>query len=218
MPTKLFSTTPIIKHSLATPLTNIIFNSELAIENLNQQHSYCPKSEINNVILNAQYIKSLLFLGEKNKSYLFSPEKAIFELIKMNEGTQLKKGLVSRISLPFKKYLSGNKLLFQEVLVCLINNAFESYQKATRHKMVFLSAISQSRNCLISVVDAGTGMNWWEVNLAQLPFNSQKKKHSGLGLFFVKQTIEKEFQGKLKISSTKNKGTKIELTIPFYKQ
>ncbi len=216
MQTKLFSTTPIIKHSLATPLTNIIFNSELAIENLNKQHHYCPKNEINSVKLNAEYIKSVLYLSEKKQTYIFSPEKAIAEIIMMNDGSKLKQSLVSRISLPLKKHLLGNKLLFQEVIVCLINNAYESYQKNIKNKLVFLSAISKNDCCAISIVDAGKGMSWWEKNLAQLPFSSKKPHHSGLGLFFVKQTIEKEFAGKILINSIKNKGTTIELKIPFY--
>lgn len=217
MPKKLFSTTPIIKHSLATPLTNILFNSEIAIENIKSKNSYCPQNELNSVITNAKYIKSLLYLTEKQQKYIFSPQKALFELIKMNNQTKLKQSLVSRVSLPIKKFINGNKLLFQETLVCLLNNAFESYQQNTKNKLVFLSAIEKDNNCLISVVDGGKGMNWLEKNLASLPFNSNKNKHSGLGLFFAKQTIEKDFHGKLSIKSKKNKGTTIEVTLPFYR-
>lgn len=218
MPAKLFSTTPIIKHSIATPLTNILFNSELAIENIRKNKTnYCPESELSSVMMNAKYIESLLFLSDKQQTYLFSPQKALFELIKMNDQTKLKKSLVSRVSLPFKKFLVGNKLLFQEILVCLLNNAFESYQKNTTNKLVFLSAIEENEKCLISIVDGGRGMNWWEKNLASLPFNSTKQKHSGLGLFFAKQTIEKDFKGKIIIKSQKNKGTTVEVTLPFYR-
>lgn len=217
MPTKLFSTIPIIQHSLATPLSNILLNSELAVENIDKNNIYSPKAELDKVILNAQHMKSLLSLQEKNQSYIFSPQKAISELIKLNQNSKLKKSLVTRVSLPLKKYLQGNKLLFQEVLVCLINNAYESYQKHSRHKMVFVSITKKNKNCLINVVDGGCGMNWWEKNLSSMPFHSQKRKHSGLGLFFVKQTIEKEFKGKMTIKTKKNKGTTIDLLIPFYK-
>jgi K+-sensing histidine kinase KdpD len=217
MSSKLFSTSPILKHSLATPLTNILFNSELAIENINRQTTYCAKSELNRVMLNAKYMKSLLLIQEERNNYIFSPQKAVLELIKLNDGAKIKTGLVSRIALPVKKYLQGNKLLFQEILVCLINNAYESYNQKIKHKMVFLSVLEKRNNCLISIVDAGKGMNWWEKNLASMPFHSQKNKHSGLGLYFAKYTIEKNFNGKISIKSRKNKGTTISLSIPFYK-
>lgn len=217
MSAKLFSTTPIIKHSLASPLTNILFNSELAIENIKNQNNYCPHNELHSVILNAQYIKSLLFLTETEQTYLFSPQKALAELIKMNNQTKLRQSLVSRVSLPVKKFLLGNRLLFQETIVCLLNNAFESYQQNTNNKLIFLSAIEKENNCLISVADAGQGMTWLEKNLASLPFQSRKNQHSGLGLFFAKQTIEKDLQGKIVINSKKNKGTTIEVTLPFYR-
>lgn len=217
MPTHLFSTAPIIKHTLATPLTNIITNSELAVENLQLKTSYSPETELQKVILNAQYMKSVIMLRETKQQYIFSPLKAIQEIIKINHSSKLKKGLVTRVAIPIKKHLTGNKLLFQEMIVCLLNNAYESYKRKTTHKMVFFSATDHKKNCKITIVDAGKGMNWWEKNLSTYPFQSLKKKHSGLGLYFVKQTLEKDFNGKLSIRSQKNKGTTISLSLPFYK-
>jgi K+-sensing histidine kinase KdpD len=217
VPTHLFSTAPIIKHSLATPLTNIITNSELAVQNLQLETSYSPETELQKVLLNAQYMKSVIMLQEKRQQYIFSPLRAIQEILQINHSSKLKKGLVTRVAIPTKKHLTGNKLLFQEMIVCLLNNAYESYKKRTLHKMVFFSATDHKKNCKITIVDAGKGMNWWEKHLSTYPFKSLKQKHSGLGLYFVKNTLEKDFNGKLAIKSQKNKGTTVTLSLPFYK-
>lgn len=211
---RLFSTVPIIKHSVATPLSNILLNAELAVNNLHykdSEHSYQP---LQRVLLNAQYLQTLLTLHEKKYVYIFSPQKALEELLLLNEGAVLKKSLVTRITLPPKTHIVGNKLLFQEMITCLLNNAFESYFKQTPQKMVFLSATQQENFCSFSIVDAGKGMNWWEKRWAFIPFRSLKENHSGLGLSFVKHSLEHDFQGKLQIHSQKNKGTTITLLFP----
>ncbi|NCN45684.1 MAG: hypothetical protein COU63_03185 [Candidatus Pacebacteria bacterium CG10_big_fil_rev_8_21_14_0_10_36_11] len=214
----LFSTTPILQHSLATPLTNILSLSELALENIKQENLYKPEQELQRVLLNAKHMQSMLAFRDRQQRYVFSPQKAINELLCINDQTRIKKNLVTRIVIPANKFLCGNKLLFQEIVVCLLNNAHESYNKKTKHKLVFLSAINKNSNCLLSVVDAGKGMNWWEKQMALKPFSSFKQNHSGLGLFFVKQTVEKEFNGSVNIRSKIKQGTTIELSFPYYMQ
>lgn len=210
----LFSTAPILKHSFATPVTNILLNSEIAVKNLRQ--AVPAKSEIylQRILLNAKYLQSVLKLADTNCPERFSPQAALQELITLNEGTQLKKSLVSRIFLAPNCRLTGNKLAFQEMAVCLLNNAFESYQSQQTQRLVFLSAVQKENAVELSVADGGRGMNWLAQKLSTTQAYSTKSDHSGLGLYFVKTTLEHEFGGRLLLRSRLRQGTTITLQFP----
>ncbi|HCR81224.1 MAG: Histidine kinase,tetratricopeptide repeat protein,histidine kinase [Candidatus Pacebacteria bacterium GW2011_GWB1_47_8] len=212
---RLFSTAPIIRHSFATPLTNILLNTEIAAENLYQSAPDVSQLYLNRVLLNARYLQSVLKLSDAADPTAFSPSQALHELIALNEGTQLKRHLVSRVVLPADCQLTGNKLVFQEMIVCLVNNAFESYQPKRHYKLVFLTAAQQTQTINISVTDGGKGMNWLSTRLSVTPLYSTKRDHSGLGLYFVKKSLEQEFSGQFQLYSRPNQGTTIVLRFPL---
>lgn len=213
--THLFSTAPVLRHSFATPVTNILLNTEIAVENLRAHPSALY---LQRTLLNARHLQSLLRLSENPQPEIFSPQDALHELIALNEGTKLKEVLVSRLFLPPSLRLKGNKLAFQEMAVCLLNNAYESYEKRHPHRLVFVSATHEKTNFHLSVADGGRGMSWLDKTLCTTHRYSTKQNHTGLGLYFVKETATKEFRGKLDIYSQKSRGTTITLRLPLYRQ
>lgn len=212
---RLFSTLPVIRHSFATPLTNIVANAEIAAENLRRARSNSvSEMYVQRVLLNAQYLQNALKLADEPPE-TFSPRTALAELIQLNEGTQLYRHLVSRIFLPETCYLAGNQLAFQEIAACLLNNAYESYLSHQKRRYVFFSALANTAQLTLSVIDGGKGMDWFSQKLSTLPFYSTKKKHSGLGLHFVKRTVEREFGGHFYLRSQRGRGTAITLRFPI---
>jgi signal transduction histidine kinase len=212
--TRLFSTVPIIRHSFATPLTNILMNTEIAVDNLNRLQPETSEIYLKRVLLNAQYLQSVLKLSEPGQSPNFSPKTALQELIALNEGTQLKQHLISRIFLPAIFKLAGSKLAFQEAIVCLLNNAYESYRARQKRRLVFLSAVLGEQALHLSVTDGGQGMNWLTQKLSTTQLYSTKERHSGLGLYFVKKTVEQELHGRFQLFSRPLHGTTVALTFP----
>lgn len=212
---RLFSTAPILRHSFATPLTNIVLNTEIAVAGLHQTPSSKSEIYLQRVLLNAQYLQSILKLSEADAPEMFSPRTALEELVTLNEGTQLKESLVSRVFLTPACQLLGNKLAFQEMAVCLLNNAFESYQPSVTHRLVFLSAVIEDAALKLSVADGGKGMGWLAQKLSTTQAYSTKQNHSGLGLYFVKSTLEREFSGTFRLCSRLNRGTTITLQFPL---
>jgi sensor histidine kinase regulating citrate/malate metabolism len=176
------------------------------------------KLYLNRVLLNARYMQSILKLSDTADATRFSPTDALHELITLNEETQLKRHLVSRLTLPAECQLTGNKLTFQEMLVCLINNAYESYEPKRHYKLVFLNAVQHDRSIKISVTDGGKGMNWLAQKLSVTPLYSTKQEHSGLGLYFVKKSLEQEFAGQLQLHSRLNQGTTVVLRFPLQRR
>lgn len=212
---RLFSTVPIIRHSFATPLTNILLNTEIAANNLTRLKPADSEIYLKRVMLNAQYLQSVLKLSETGAIDSFSPKTALHELITLNDGTQLKHHLVSRIFLSSNFTLNGSKLAFQEMMVCLLNNAYESYETRRHHKLVFLNAVLGKKAFHLSVTDGGKGMGWLSQKLSTTQLYSTKKNHSGLGLYFVKKTVEQEFSGHFTLYSRPQKGTTVALSFPM---
>lgn len=206
---------PIIQHSCATPLTNIILNTQLASQNAHQKSPASPDMYLQRVLLNAQHLQNTLRLAESPNSQSFSPENALQELLALNEGAKLKQQLVSRIFIPRPTRIRGSQLAFQEIAVCLLNNAYESYAQTKRHKLVFLSAVVEKELFKLSVADGGQGMSWWQQKISTQQWYSSKQRHSGLGLFFVKKTLEQEFGGHFQLRSRRGRGTVITACFPL---
>lgn len=118
--------------------------------------------------------------------------------------------------LPKKLKLYGSKLYFQEIIICLLNNAYEAYQdKKIAH--ISLSVRIIKEQVFIGIVDFAKGMTPLGQKLALVKGISYKEKGLGLGLSFVKKTIEHEFRGVLKIMSEYGVGTHVQVAIPILK-
>lgn len=80
-PYNYFSQTKVLKHSLATPLTTILMNTELALgctdgKNVKNNYQY----HLNQVLVSAKYLSSILKLSEEPVSLSkisFSPLEAL---------------------------------------------------------------------------------------------------------------------------------------------
>jgi signal transduction histidine kinase len=210
----LFSTAPVLAHSFSTPLTNILLNTEIAVKNLSTEAKKLSDIYLQRVLINTHYLRSLLHLTDSPLPIAFAPKNALQELLMLNGDTKLKEHVVSRILAPDHFELTGNKLSFQEMVVCLLNNAYESYPSKKRHKPIFLTFGLQEKNCTLSVVDGGRGMTWFKQILCTTQLYTTKENHSGLGLYFVKKTIEQEFGGRLILQSRLGRGTVVTLQFP----
>ena len=68
--------------------------------------------------------------------------------------------------------------------------------------------------CLIEFKDTGSGIDPQSMDRIFEPYFSTKKEGSGLGLVFVKETIENH-GGKIQVESSLRKGTTLTLSIPL---
>ncbi len=97
----------------------------------------------------------------------------------------------------------------------LINNAIKYYDTNKSKRYVKVLAKKESDDCRIEVIDNGMGIH--EEYLAKV-FDmffraSEKSKGSGLGLYIVKETVEK-LGGEITLSSTLGQGTHVIVRLP----
>lgn len=206
---KHFSYFDFFKHAASSPLSNILLNSQLALSEQNDN-----KESLKEILLSANYLKNLLN-NDKNKE-LFAVNDALVEIILLNQCFHQDVSYAKKLKQSNNINLTGNKLLFQEVINCLLNNAVEAYQTKNYNKIVLVKTQIKQQNLQIAVTDGGNGMNWLEQQLIGKKFYSLKDDHQGVGLFYSKKIIKNKFFGKIKFISKKNQGSTAIIEIPLY--
>jgi signal transduction histidine kinase len=116
--------------------------------------------------------------------------------------------------------ITGNPVKFQQIVVNLIVNAVEAYKDSTSdvQNIVKVDIIQYSRSVTLKVTDWGEGIKPAQLNKVFRPFYSTKSHGSsglGLGLAIVKRHIEEDFQGSIKVLSSKKNGTSFVVKFPL---
>jgi signal transduction histidine kinase len=97
----------------------------------------------------------------------------------------------------------------------LISNAIRYYNPAVSRPYVEISILANSEHAEIIVRDNGIGIDEkYHDKIFDMFFRVSKKSvGSGLGLYIVKETIEK-LDGEIGLTSEKDKGTEFKILIP----
>lgn len=216
-----FSSLKILKHSLSTPVTNLLVNLELLSQdpNLNKlknnSNLYLKRS-----LLSVNYLREITKqcdkLNNKKRLSKFSVQHSLREVIEICKNPKEKGVLIPFLQLNGSEKLTGNKLYFQEAIICLLNNAFQSYQDYAPNKLVMLFAKKANGLLEIKVTDAGKG--FLKLKDSEKKLISIKDITPGNGLRFTKEVVKDHFQGVLTIDSQPLKGTTVSCAFPLSKK
>lgn len=108
----------------------------------------------------------------------------------------------------------GNKKKLEKVFTNIIANAIDAVDKIGGR--INITTKSLENSIRIKIVDNGPGIENRYINQVFEPFYSMKNA-SGLGLSVAKKIIN-EHNGRIKITSTINKGTEVKITLNIYKE
>ncbi len=214
-----FSSLKVLTHATATPLTNLLINLELLERDLYQTKTHTNAYYyLSKAVLSAKYLKEIMkqCKGDSNcinKEFLV--KDAIREMLQICKNPQHNSQLISYLQLSMQDKLKGNKLYFQEMLICLINNAFQAYQPHDANQLVVITANKEKMAIKIRVVDGGSG--FLELNDSLRQHHTHCSNSNGTGLRFVRQVISTHFGGSIKISSTCHRGSCVECHFPLRK-
>lgn len=127
-------------------------------------------------------------------------------------------------SLSFGRNVSGlkikmNKLNFYQIILNLVGNSIDSFKdlnkkNSSRKKVVSISLSENIKNYRLTVSDNGSGIK--TSNLSKIfDKNFTTKKHGfGIGLHTVKNIVENEIGGEIKVQTKWQTGTKFHIYIP----
>jgi signal transduction histidine kinase len=113
--------------------------------------------------------------------------------------------------------LKGDVTRFRQLVHNLISNAIEAYQDTDGvlpTKEVVIRLQRDHKMLAISVTDHGVGVKPSTQDKIFNPFYSTREKGIGIGLFVVKQVVEKDFQGTISLTSNKKQGTIFTVNLP----
>lgn len=202
----------VFQHACMTPLTIL----SCSLDTIESENS---KTERNNSLIAAKeatkrltaLIRSITHQEEVNQSFVVADAvQEVVLLFKRKHGVKINYSCA--LSTEIKLY--GNKLYFQEVLVCLLNNAKEAYSESQEVHISLLVKQVDNKVC-IHVVDFAIGMSLLAQKMALMEGVSYKENGLGLGLFFTKKTIEAKFKGEMRINSKLGMGTHIQVMLPI---
>lgn len=201
------------RHAAASPLSGLLINLELS-----QQKNVPMDPYIQSALHNAYRLKELFALTHrdinksKRKSFPLLP--AINETVIFLRNRPGFSQVRHHLSLTPSTQLRGNRFLFQESLLCAINNAVESYHTHSRMKLVLVNARETARSVIISITDGGKGFTPWQKTLAFSDGFSTKPSNEGVGMSWIKRVIEQHLRGKITVHSKPNHGTSMIWVIP----
>lgn len=206
-----------ISHELRAPLVSVVGIIELVkLEDL-----YESSGEYWNLIETCAnkleyYIQKTLQYYKNNKSVQenisINFSKLISELIELHSFSN--KETKFNVNINQHKEFFGDAFRIEIILGNLISNALK-YQKPTEtNKQVSIDINVNDYNAEIGISDNGVGIldEHLEKIFNQF-FKSKNHDGSGLGLFIVKEALNK-INGKISVSSDKDKGTTFKITIP----
>lgn len=216
-----------MSHELRTPLNAIVGLINLCLKtNLNsQQETYLKQSKlasetlvllINQTLDYAKIESGKLELeqSEFDLSILFTKIYAIFNVKAQENNIEFK--LVSNQVLP--KYLNGDALRIEQVLLNLLSNAFKFTQEGFVH--ITLDLDHELKKLRLTVKDSGIGIaKSQQIGLFESfkqADNSTTRKFggTGLGLAISKQIVEL-MKGTISLVSDTNKGCQFIIDIPL---
>ncbi len=110
------------------------------------------------------------------------------------------------------EYCFADPRLLHQILLNLVINASDALE-GREHRKIALSVFEEGGRIVIRVEDNGCGMSEEQVKNLFRPFHTTKARGTGLGLVIVKKLLA-ALKGSITVSSLRNTGTTVDITIP----
>lgn len=203
-----------VAHELRNPLSVIQGFIQLSrITNNFEKYYDTILSEINRM---NQIIEDFLSISRKKPEKKYLKPKDLLDSLKALIESEC---LLHGIDFDYKLYdndgyLYVNESMMKQVMLNLLRNTIEAYDKDTKDRYFRLHAGKDDDKFIMLIEDNGPGMS--EQVMASLgePFYTTKETGTGIGIPIC-QKIIKEHNGEFFIDSKQNQGTKITIQLPL---
>jgi signal transduction histidine kinase len=206
-----------ISHELRAPLVSVIGIVNLVkMEGLyNSSGEYWELIESCSNKLD-YYIQKTLQYYKNNKNQSehsqIDFQKLVDEIIELNSYSD--RDTKFNVSITQSQKFMGDAFRIEVILGNLISNAIKYQKDSEKNKVVDIDIQVSSFCADISITDNGLGiLNEHLEKIFTQFFKTKNNKGSGLGLFIVKEALNK-INGKINVSSSLDQGTTFKITIP----
>lgn len=205
-----------IFHDLMNPLTAVSLN----LQKINDEKSQ-------------KYLKEALIATDKMEDFIlairqhirqeeswqyFCLNEEIKQVVQITKHRLIKNNIQLKIIAPEIIKTYGSRHKFDQIILNLLNNAIDSYDKIKTNKLIKISVLMDESNQIkLSVRDYGCGINKENLDKVwEMFFSTKNNLHSGsgVGLALIKSIVEKDFAGKITVKSKAGDGTKFICCFP----
>jgi len=211
-----YSLTSSLIHDLATPLSSaraafMVLEKYPAFQTDNKILSAC-KTSVESAVDIIDNMRS--FQNRKVKKLQFSILESITKVSTITNNQSIRKDITVNIQCEDSLSYFGYKNIFERILLNLVNNAIEELDESKKEsKCICIKAFNSKQKVVISIRDNGRGIEHTKIK-EMLSFGyTSKKLHTGQGLYFVKEMVEKKFKGKILIDSKQTQYTEVFLIL-----
>lgn len=209
-----------LSHDLRGPLTTIkgiAYHAQQDIDN-KQALDYFDLVLQSSDTLEKKLKQLSIIAGISQDTLHYAPEdlhSLVFNIINNNRSVQEAENISFEVNIKPDKPVTIDKKLVYQILDKLIKNAVK-YRRHTEKDYVLIKAINTDNHLQFMVVDNGCGIEDKQLNKVFELFYRANDTTSGtgLGLFIVKQAVEK-LNGYINLESSLGKGTTVRLSIPL---
>ncbi len=208
-------------HDLRSPITSVrgLITLVKISQNPNAKNSYIDMMDTQLINLN-KFIDEIVLYSRNTrvavKTDTINLKKMVSEILTSLQFYPGSEKVCVEVNIAEDETLQSDPTRVRIVLANLISNAFKYSNHTYDNAFIKISSIKTPTHIEISVEDNGTGIE--EQYLDQI-FDmffqaNDKSEGSGLGLYIVKETLEK-IQGQIRVQSECRKGTEFLVTLPW---
>jgi PAS domain S-box-containing protein len=207
-------------HELRAPLTSLLGLINLAVMETEDHHLITDMMFMEQVITKLDYTIQDIIHYSQNSRVAIENEPIDFNLIinDILDSMRYKDEfhlIIKDVQIENKKLFLSDKVRIRMILNNLISNAIKFYDPTKSRSNISIKIKTGLRKAEITVEDNGIGIPDDHLDSIFKMFykGPNKQSGSGLGLYIVKESIEK-LKGTLRVKSKHGKGTSFSIIIP----
>ncbi len=205
-------------HDLRSPLMSILGIVQLSKLEANYNPEYIHIIE-SNILKLDEYIKNLIAYYQNTRASLehtnIDFKELVEEVIGMLQNQDLKVNFETKINQGAE--FVNDLFRVRIILNNLISNAMKFQNPLVSEPKILIEVESNEEMAILKISDNGLGIHADHIESIFKMFyraqNGNKKQGSGIGLFIVKESVDK-ISGTIGVESTPNVGTQFEIQIP----
>jgi signal transduction histidine kinase len=207
-----------VLHDLVTPLTTVSLNLEQLEGGKNSE--IVDRAREATKSMEAFIVTARQQIQDDKKLANFSLKEEIQRVAQLLNHKATANHVVITLDIPHNVTTYGSAVKFYQVVHNLVGNAIEAYAKLPKHEEPYIVVISlkkQNDTAELTVTDAAGGIAPENLdNIFDLFFSTKSNsKGTGIGLAICKDSIERDFAGKISVASELHKGTTFTATFPI---
>ncbi len=203
-------------HDLSNTIS-VIKGTIMLLQDKNSAHSEII-DVMNESLDNATKIirSGMDYLVNLNDNNVFTLYSEILHTIKNFQKRLFKQGVLINIDVDSHIYIKSNPLIIDRIFTNLINNSLDAFAdcKDGRSKRIVIKAYEFNSKITLEIEDNACGIAQEHIKKVFDSGYTTKNASSGMGLFLIRELIEKNLGGNIWINSKEGCYTKIKIILP----